>query len=188
MKSKVILISVSLLLFCLVTTYIIADNSYIKESHISADHMIYNNVDEIVKDTDLAVKVVTTEESKNVLYQKDGYPEGYTLTQVKVLKVYNDNINRDIAKEINVIEPTYLVENGITPGQTRFSYEEYTPLVAGHEYILFLKWNEERNGYWIHSLEQGKVNLNGSDKKEISKVRENTQLKELQESVKKKFQ
>jgi hypothetical protein len=53
--------------------------------------------------------------------------------------------------------------------------------------VLFLKWSDSINAYWINSLEQGKVNIDKKDSKELAKIANHKQLNNLAESVYKKY-
>lgn len=63
------------------------------------------------------------------------------------------------------------------------SMDEYTKLVPGAKYLLFLNWSEQRNAYWIHALYQGKINLDGKDQNEKELYLHHAEFKKLKDSV-----
>ena len=141
-----------------------ADAHLVRQVEISANFASFDHVDELFKDSDLVVKATATDKSANILNRHHGYTDGYTLTDIKIDKVIKGD--QKLQNTIyQVAEPTYVVDNGISPGTTRFSYEEYTPIQSGATYILFIKESSGKN--WVNALYQGKYNIDEKDRAEI---------------------
>ncbi|MDQ0196301.1 hypothetical protein [Paenibacillus wynnii] len=167
-------------------TYIIADQTIKKEISTEAEHIIFANADEAIRASDIAIEATVLDGVKNVVEYQDGYPSGFTLRDIKVNKVLDGN--KEVKKEqLAIAEPYYEVGNGVAPGTTVISYEEYTPLQPGSKYVLFLKWSDKIQAYWVNSLEQGKVNIDKKDIKELSNTKNDNQMQKLSESVLEKY-
>ncbi|MEK5061808.1 hypothetical protein BK126_28305 [Paenibacillus sp. FSL H7-0326] len=153
----------------------------IKEETISADHAIFENYQDALSLSQVVAEVVATDNSENVITDENGFTTGHTRTEVQVNKVFENKSGNEIGESINVLEPTYIAEG--EEGPTRFNYEEYTKMEPGLKYVVFLVWNEKKQGYWISSLEQGKFSLDNSDKAEMSLLAENSQYEVLKNDV-----
>ena len=153
----------------------------IKEETISADHAIFENYQDALSLSQVVAEVVATDNSENVITDENGFTTGHTRTEVQVNKVFENKSGTEIGQSINVLEPTYIAEG--EEGPTRFNYEEYTKMEPGLKYVVFLVWNEKKQGYWISSLEQGKFSLDNSDKAEMSLLAENSQYEVLKNDV-----
>ncbi|KOR87872.1 hypothetical protein [Paenibacillus solani] len=153
----------------------------VKEDKISADHAIFANYEEALSASQVVAEVTVTEKSENVIIEGKGPSRGYTLTEVQVNKVFENKIGAEIGQTINVLEPTYFAES--EEGLIRFNYEDYKKMESRLKYAVFLVWNEERQGYWINALEQGKFSVDNLDKAEMSLLSENSQYAELKKDV-----
>lgn len=189
MKRKVST-GVLLALLIAVGVYIYADNTIVKEGAIDSDHAIFKNYQEALEKSDVVLEVTATAYSKNILdYPDDITTTGHTVTTVTINKVFENKTVKEVGltlesgAAIEVLEPTYTVNNGIEPGVTRFNYEDYTMMIPNMDYVLFLKWDDSRGAYWVNSLEQGKFNLDNKDTKEISVAGSKEQYEKLKEDV-----
>ncbi|KOP64811.1 hypothetical protein AMS62_05770 [Bacillus sp. FJAT-18019] len=153
----------------------------VKEDKISANHAIFANYEEALSASQVVAEVTVTEKLENVIIDGEGPSRGYTLTEVQVNKVFENKIGAEIGQTINVLEPTYIAES--EEGPIRFNYEDYKKMESGLKYVVFLVWNEERQGYWINALEQGKFSVDNLDKAEMSLLSENSQYTELKKDV-----
>ncbi|MEF2244211.1 hypothetical protein [Paenibacillus sp. IITD108] len=169
--------------------YIYADNTVEKAATISADHIIFETYDDALKYSDIVLEVTATENFKNIINKNSGYSTGYTASEVEINKVFENRHKEQggiLLKEgeiIKILEPTYTVSNGIAPGVTRFNYEDYIKMEPQRKYVLFLKWDDKRKAYWVNSLEQGKFNVDNTDKRELLMSSGNTQYEKLKKDV-----
>lgn len=144
---------------------------------------IYDSVDDLMKDVSLVVEVTVTSHSKQIDLNNE-YHDSYTLTDVRIDKIIKDAGSKTATgQHVTVIEPVFIVDNGVIPGKTLMSMDEYTKLVPGAKYLLFLNWSEQRNAYWIHALYQGKINLDGKDQNEKELYLHHAEFKKLKVSV-----
>ncbi len=164
--------------------YYYEDATIINNAEIEANYKVYNNVSEMVDDADIIMRATITDDSQNILNTQDGFTDGYTLTKVHVDKIIKGDKSLENSY-FTVSEPTYVVENGIRPGKTRFSYEEYSKLVSGSKYFLLLKQSE--GNYWVNALHQGKYNIDNTDKKEKELYSKNQNFKILKDDILNKF-
>lgn len=184
MKKKILIFFIALSLFVLIG-YVTVDYYLVKEVQNEAEHKIFKNEDEAINAADIVVEVRATEESMPVVKDEDGFFSGHTLTEVEVLNVLVNNSGENIDNQITIAEPYVKTDRGL--GNTFYVYEDYTPMKNQMKYILLLKWGEEIEEYWVHSLEQGKINIDGKDKEEKSKYAKNKQYEELAQNIKEKF-
>lgn len=189
MKRKVST-GVLIALLIAVGVYIYADNTIVKETDLESDHAIFKNYNEALEKSDVVLEVTATSDSQNILdNQDDAVTTGHTITTVKINKVFENKTVHEVGltlesgAAIEILEPTYTVNNGIEPGVTRFNYEDYTKMIPNIDYVLFLKWDDSRGAYWVNSLEQGKFNLDNQDTKEISVAGSKEQYEKLKEDV-----
>ncbi|MEK5645942.1 hypothetical protein BK138_34510 [Paenibacillus rhizosphaerae] len=157
-----------------------AVSSVTKEEKISADHLIFKNYSDALSSSQVVAEVTATDNSKNVIVEENGYSTGHTVTAVQVNQVF-ENSGKELGQTINILEPTYTSE-GVS-GTTRFNYEDYKKMEPGSRYVVFLVWDEKKQGYWINALEQGKFNIDNKDKAEMSLLAENSQYQELKNDV-----
>ncbi|GBF73429.1 hypothetical protein PA598K_01718 [Paenibacillus sp. 598K] len=168
----------------LIVALFIADRNIERTLRVDGDRVIYTDAKELAKMVDLVVLATATGNSENIRYTVDGFPEGYTLSEIHISEILENRNGVELSDTITVVEPTYLFRNGIELGETRYTIEGYTPLVKSAEYILFLEWNEYRGVYEIYSADQGKVNTDNKDTFEIQTVSEENHLDILHRSVK----
>lgn len=143
----------------------------------------FDNIKDRVQNADLIVDVTMNGTPENILIDENGFTSGYTATPIKINKVLkgNDKISADA--EIKIREPYYTVDNGLSPGKTVISYEDYTGMENGLRYILFLSYNESSQLYGVSSLHEGKYNLDNNDNKELLSIKRNTNYEKLKEAV-----
>ncbi|MFS0871743.1 hypothetical protein [Paenibacillus xylanilyticus] len=167
---KKLFISVGIVAALCIGGYIYADNTLENEIIISADHMIYDNYDMISDDSELILEVKATSNKENVIKDFGDYYTGHTVTEVNINQVFKSNgVDLKPGDSIKILEPTYTHDQpGISLGTIIYNYEDYTPLQEGLDYAVFLKWDEQDQGYWIRSLEQGKFNIPAADTTKVS--------------------
>ncbi|CAM4382133.1 hypothetical protein [Paenibacillus typhae] len=93
--------------------------------------------------SDIVFVVVAINNTKNLTQEVDGYPEGHTLTSVKVNKVLKNTGNVEIGEYFEVAEPYFIWDKGIVPGKQKITYDGYTDLQGDASYVLFLKWGRK---------------------------------------------
>lgn len=154
------------------------------------DTAIYENVDDLKKDTQLVFEGSPTKNLKEFKGKdKDGFEDGYSIREIKVTKVFKDETGKNIDnnKTINLIEPIYTVDNGIVPGKTLIVAEDYSPILESGKYLFFLNWSEEKQAYWIHALYQGKINIDNTYIQEDKVALRNPSFRKLKECVRTKL-
>ena len=181
-RTKIILAVSSLAI--LLALLFVADRNIVRTgSSASGDREIYTEAQALANQVDLVVLATATGKSENITYREHGYPEGYTLSEIHIHEVLENENKIELPATLTIVEPTYLFRNGIELGLTRFTWGRYTPLVEGAKYILFLSWNERRGVYAIYSSDQGKVNVDGKDTNEMQAISEVDHLDILHRSV-----
>lgn len=170
--------------------YYFADQRIVgKGIYASFDHAVYESVYEISNKSDLIVEVTATNNTKEkvAMIANNQIQDRYSVTQVKVDKIIKDPSNTILVNDsLPIIELFFTVDQGIKPGKEKLFGEEYTALVPGSKYVLFLNWSEKRNAYWIDAVNQGKINIDGTDKAEEELANQNESFKKLKDSVIKK--
>ncbi|WP_127585538.1 hypothetical protein [Paenibacillus koleovorans] len=187
MKKSIVISSV-LALSIIGTGYYFADQRIVKEE-IGAlyNHAVYEDADQLAKDVSLIIEATPTSINKETVKTGD-YTDSYTVTEVKVNKVFKNTTGKEQnPKTVPVIERFFTVDNGLVPGKTKILADEYSPLLSGQKYVLFLNWSEENQAYWIHALNQGKINIDGSDLGEKSLAEQDDRFMKLKDSALKKF-
>jgi hypothetical protein len=179
---------VTFTLLLALVAYQIADRRIVAEAIPSdANLIIYDHADDIMKDASLVVEATATSHSKQVDLNHE-YHDSYTLTEVTVDKVIKDaKSEAATGKPFTVIEPIFIVDNGVAPGKTVMSMGEYTKLVPGAKYILFLNGSDQQNAYWIHASYQGKINPDGKDQRKKDLYLRHANFKKLKDSVMEKL-
>lgn len=126
----------------------------------------YNNAQQMKAVSSVVVKVKATEEkSPYKIVIGENFEKSYTKTVAEVTEVIQGELNA--GDKITVMEEyEEKINEGLRLGKTLTVSGLYTPMKPGLEYILFLSWAEEHNGYWIVLNHMGKVNLDGKDKLE----------------------
>ncbi|AIQ11608.1 hypothetical protein [Paenibacillus durus] len=189
MKKAIILATTALAL--VITGGYVYSNHYnqsnvpVRVGNIEANHAIFANAVDAEAQSDAVVRVIATDDSKNVIENFNWGPTGRTETKVTVKKVYKGSSKKDIGSEIVVFEPSYVLED--SKGSTRINYEGYVPMVPGEEYILYLVYSDRLGGYWINALEQGKFNVTGNDKAEAKLQESDQQYDKLKKDVLEKY-
>ncbi|WP_281886796.1 hypothetical protein [Paenibacillus sp. YYML68] len=188
MKKKLVALVASLALIGGLS-YHYADQKIVAEAWYGEyNHAIYDNVDDLYKDSTLVVSVTATSNTKELSEQNFEYTDRYSVTEVNIDKVIKDQNNAVAnSSSIPIIERAFTVDNGIVPGKTKLVADGYTTLVPGNKYILFLNWSEKRNAYWIHAVSQGKISIDGKDIKENKFASKDETFQKLKDSVNKKF-
>jgi hypothetical protein len=124
-----------------------------------------------------------TTKSKDVIIEGE-YLDGYSLTDIEIIKEIKNDGQPLNGKNITIIEPTFSVENKFPDvGKTQFYSEDYRKAAPEATYLLFLNWDEKKEAYWVHSLHQGKFNVDQKDLKEKEIEDHNEQFKALKEDV-----
>ncbi|KGA97928.1 hypothetical protein AJ85_12900 [Alkalihalobacillus alcalophilus ATCC 27647 = CGMCC 1.3604] len=157
-----------------------------------ANVLEYESLEELEKEVDLVIEAQVIGNSKNVKnptevkespYQLENPYVGYTTTDIKVKKVLIEDVQRqkltNPEKIIQIIEPMYQVEGE----NTIITFNDYSPLMKGNNYILFLTWHEEREQYEIHALSKGKYSVDGTDTDEEKLTKDNKNYQDLRKQV-----
>jgi len=186
MRKKSLKIYVALSIFLLaVAGYFITDYFLVKQISSDAEHVLFENAEEAINAADIVIEVRATNESQGIVEDMDGFFSGHTLTEVEVLNVLVNKSGDEIDSRLTVAEPYIKTERGL--GTEFYTYEDYTPMKNQMKYILLLKWGEGINEYWVQSLEQGKINIDGKDEEERAKYANNSQYVKLAQSIREKF-
>jgi hypothetical protein len=168
----------------LVGGYFVADKNIVQAQSAEAYYISYENVADRVQNADMIIEATLAGTPQNfVVNDKDGFISGYTLSNIQINKVFKGNAKFSAGQSINIREPYFVVENGLMPGKTELTMEDYTKMQQDSRYILFLQWNEANNVYDISSLHEGKFNIDGKDVKEVEKSTHNVQYKKLKDAV-----
>ncbi|KQY82681.1 hypothetical protein ASD24_14965 [Paenibacillus sp. Root52] len=183
MKNKPFVFGVLIIVLIAGISYIIADQTIEDRVGISiSDHHIFADYEELAEHTDLIVEVTATDESTYVIEDRSG--RGHTVTRVSVNQVFANSNQQKLHDQLDILEPTYVMRNrGLYTGVTRYNYGHYTPMYADQRYVLFLSWDDKRQGYWVRSLEQGKFNVDHRDTEEQATRANNPQLQALKTDV-----
>lgn len=115
----------------------------------------------------------------------------YTITPVTIKKVLKGT-DTVLEKEISVIQAGAVVEE---PGRDKYILADdgFSPLVKNAKYLLFLSkvdstiYPNLEDTYSIISVNQGKFNLDKTDKKEAKVETDDEQYKNLKQKVMKKY-
>ncbi|MCG7376222.1 hypothetical protein MH215_04405 [Paenibacillus sp. ACRSA] len=185
MKNKPFVFGVLIIVLIAGISYIIADQTIENTETISiSDHHIFADYEELAEHADLIVEVTATGESTQMIEGESGMGRSYTVTQVAVNQVFANSTQQELKDELDVLEPTYVMRNkGLYTGVTRYNYGHYTPMYADQRYVLFLSWDDKRQGYWVSSLEQGKFNVDHRDTEEQETRANNPQMQDLKTDV-----
>ncbi|MDQ0171155.1 hypothetical protein [Paenibacillus tundrae] len=183
MKNKPFVFGVLIIVLIAGISYIIADQTIENTETISSsDHHIFADYEELAEHADLIVEVTATNESTQVIEDRSG--RGHTVTRVAVNQVFANSTQQKLHDQLDILEPTYVMRNrGLYTGVTRYNYGHYTPMYADQRYVLFLTWDDKRQGYWVRSLEQGKFNVDHRDTEEQATRANNPQLQALKTNV-----
>lgn len=150
----------------------------------SANHVLFDRVEELEKIADL---IVVGKPAKNFIENQPVVvrdPEGfisdyYTLTPIEIKKVLKgSNIN----KEITILEPAVIIEQPATRNKVIWMRDDYSLLQKNSQYLLFLK-RVDAGSYSIISINQGKFNLDLTDLEEQKIERKSLQYSNLKAKV-----
>jgi hypothetical protein len=182
-RNKLTFSIVVVMLVC-ASIYIYFDRTTIKEAPLGHfNHAIYDNAKDLSDDVELVVLATVTTKSKDVIIEGE-YLDGYSLTDIEIIKEIKNDGQPLNGKNITIIEPTFSVENKFPDlGKTQFYSEDYRKAAPEATYLLFLNWDEKKEAYWVHSLHQGKFNVDQKDLKEKEIEDHNEQFKALKEDV-----
>lgn len=182
MNRRIVIFIVTL---CIVGVgYFIADGMIVKEVRSDVEHVIFEDANELARDSDLIIEITATNQYENIVINDGGYVDGRTDTKVKVSKVIKGNESSLKEHEyFTVTEPYFVLDNGVKPGETVYYYGDYTPLQEESKYILFLAYSEGTDSYWVNSLSQGKYNIDETDDIENQIMKMNDQYIDLKMDV-----
>jgi hypothetical protein len=186
-KGTAISLLLLFIIMSLVTMYLIFDSKVYTVTN-SADYAVYDDIDSLSRSVDLVVIAETGKDKVNKVFGEGIDASGYTLRNIKILKVLINNTNDDFTNKdsIEISEPYYIVDRGVLPGKDKVLMENYTELQDNSKYVMYLKWYKGSDSYAIHALAQGKYNIDGSDIDEDKKIK-NSHVELLKESVLKKY-
>ena len=149
----------------LLTVYMVADTR-IRTNPMTANHMIYENLEQLDHAVELIVIAKATGKRENIVHGKDIMDSnGYTMTEISIKRILKNEINEKISPgdKMKISEPYYILDKGVIPGKVKNIYSEYSEILDDALYILYLKWYKGSHSYSVHALNQGKYNIDGKD-------------------------
>ena len=181
---KRMFIGFSLMLGLTVGVYIFADQNIVETQNLHGGMMAsYDNYEERLNGSDLVVIAELVDEPKNVLTPYGGgYPDGHHVSKIKIAHAIKGNDELD-QKIIDIREPYYRMQKGLSPGKYEVFYGDFTKMEQGNKYLLFLGWTEKWGQYSIASAHEGKFNLDGKDKVEQKMIQGNDKLQKLKKDI-----
>ncbi|MCM3760234.1 hypothetical protein M3212_05455 [Alkalihalobacillus oceani] len=183
MKRKKAMMISAIVALIAATVYVIADATVVKTAPLQLGMMeTFENYEERLEGSDLAVVAVLNGEPENVVYYEDGLPDGHRLSDIFIQKVIKGDESLE-GSTITIREPYYIVDNGLAPSVTEIYYGDYTALQKGAEYLLFLGWTESWGQYGIASAHEGKFDLSQLDEEEKRAVEQNPRLQKLRSDI-----
>ena len=163
--------------------------------------IVYESEEELEAEANVIVRVKKTEKEENVVeHPEKERPDiffGYTKSMVEVEQIMKNTSGQkiDIGDEIQILENQFTEMDGDT--KVTYHLERYKMMEAGHEYILYLRSSQEKEGYGILGALQGKVPV--SEEEDLlfpvsqityyenqPKVEEDPELLRVMEEVRKK--
>ncbi|MCA0754247.1 hypothetical protein KP806_04250 [Paenibacillus sp. N4] len=149
----------------------------------------YEDAESLTNDVDLVVTgTVMPGMSQTIsIPSVAGGSRHYTATEIKVEQVLKNNGQAAENQTLPIVEPTYIIDKGLVPGKIEFPLEHYRKALPGGKYLLFLKWSDNLQKYWVHAGYQGKYNLDGKDVREMELSVEIPKYVQLKEKVKQKY-
>ncbi|MGE7024189.1 hypothetical protein [Solibacillus cecembensis] len=183
MKKRMV-IGFSITLGLAISIYFVADQYIVETKNIHGGMMAsYDNYEERLNGSDLVVIAELVDEPENVLTPYGGgYPDGHHVSKIKISQLIKGN-NELGQKIIDIREPYYIMEKGLSPGKYDVFYGDYTKMEQGNKYLLFLGWTEKWGQHGIASAHEGKFNLDGKDKVEQKMIQENDKLQKLRKDI-----
>jgi hypothetical protein len=188
MKKTKIIVSIALLGFISLgsTLWYASADKKVSFAAIEARQVSFNTVDEMVNYSQLVVTGNPLESENFVTFDERGFTEdAYTITQFKINKVLENKTTHDykVGDIIKVAEPTYVYDNGIKPGKTKFSYNNYQNMKKNHKYMLLLVPDDKYDDlYVISGVNEGKQNIdipgNDGEKFAVPQEGKNYEFKE----------
>ncbi|KFZ42112.1 hypothetical protein CS060_06355 [Anoxybacillus flavithermus] len=192
-KNKIIIVSIALLGFISLGSslwYMSADKK-VSLSTIHAKQVSFNTVDEIITFSQLVVTGKPIESENFVTFDERGFTvDAYTITQFKINKVLENRTTHDYKAGdiIKVAEPSYVYDNGIMPGKTKFSINNYRNMDKNHSYMLLLVPDFKYDDLYVISVvNEGKHNIDipGNDGEKVGVPQEAKNYKFKEELMKK---
>lgn len=192
-KNKIIIVSIALLGFISLGSilwYTSADKK-VSLSTIDAKQVSFSTVDEMINFSQLVVTGKPLESENFVTFDERGFTvDAYTITQFKINKVLENNTTHDYKAGdiIKVAEPSYVYDNGIMPGKTKFSINNYQNMDINHKYMLLLVPDVKYDDlYVISGVNEGKQNIDipGNDGEKVGVPQEEKNYKFKEELMKK---
>ncbi|MBB6176291.1 MULTISPECIES: hypothetical protein [Anoxybacillus] len=192
-KNKIIIVSIALLGFISLGSslwYMSADKK-VSLSTIDAKQVSFNTVDEMITFSQLVVTGKPIESENFVTFDERGFTvDAYTITQFKINKVLENRTTHDYKAGdiIKVAEPSYVYDNGIMPGKTKFSINNYRNMDKNHSYMLLLVPDLKYDDlYVISGVNEGKHNIDipGNDGEKVGVPQEAKNYKFKEELMKK---
>ncbi|MCM3713782.1 hypothetical protein M3202_06770 [Alkalihalobacillus oceani] len=185
MKRKKAIVISAIVALLIAAAYAVADATVVKTAPLQFGIMeTFDNYEERLEGSDLAVVAVLNGEPENVVYYEDGLPtpSSHHLSDIFIQKVIKGDESLE-GSTITIREPYYIVDNGWAPGVTEIYYGDYTALQKGAEYLLFLGWTESWGQYGIASAHEGKFDLSEHDEEEKRAVEQNPRLQKLRSDI-----
>ena len=164
-KNKIIILIAFGSFLCLSLYYFGVYNS-ISDVKIESNYISYDDISKLDKESDLIIIGNTIQDFEDREHQATYFDDGtledfYSITNVKVHKVFKRVDEIKNGDYLNIIEPASIIQT--VQGKQRLLRDDYRPLEKNKQYILFLKKND--NGqYSIINMNLGKLDLSDKDK------------------------
>lgn len=166
-KKKNIIVAMFVLTLFLVSALFYGNS--VERIEYQAIAKTFRDADDLLAHNDLVIIAEATENSESTLLG-DSTPDiwGYTLTEVKVLNVIKGALE---GADLTVGEPYFTADPGLVLPKQLITYETYTPMKEGSRYLLFLKWHPGWECYAVNGFDQGKYNIDNTDREELAMVK-----------------
>lgn len=196
-KNKTLLLVGIIIVVTLSVLLMVNNSSNIELYRYHANVLQYDNIEELQESVDLVLEVQVIGDSQNIdipkktkvnSYQVESPYAGYTTTKIMINRVLKEDPQQQSIKPektIRIVEPMYQSE--IQGKKAIITFDDYSPLVKGNKYILFLTWQADKELYEIHALSQGKYNIAGTDASEQKLTKDNRGYQKLREQVLDKY-
>lgn len=151
--------------------YYFAIYNSVSEINMEANFMIYKTVDDLDNASELIITGSPLEDFTHrehiVKYDSEGgITDYYTLTNIKIEKIFKKpiNLNIEVGQIIQIIEPIGFIQQ-IT-GKIKMKLDGYDEMVKNNKYVIFLK---KGSGiiFSVINMNSGKFNLTNDNAEQI---------------------
>lgn len=166
---------------CIVGTIIFLNTP--KTVNTLGNYVIYDSEEKLFEYADLVVTGTVCNdlsEDESVISKVEGnhMVDFYSVSPFKIEKLIKGVSNEKI---INVYQPIAITRE-IAISKTKYTIAGYTEMKKKSKYIIYLE--EVSSGYYsVISIDQGKFNVDGTDKDEIKAHSKKEQVKKLKEQA-----